>query len=99
MGKSTKGFTIGLVDGAALGSLFGMLYAPDKGINTRDRLSYQLNSYLDDITTLIEKLRHENQISDAKKQGDLVVEEAQKKAEDLIAEAEKLLKDISGQKK
>ena len=98
MGKTTKGFTFGLVSGALLGSVIGMLYAPDKGINTRDRLSYQLNTYLDDITDLIEKLRHESQISDAKKQGDLVVEEAQKKAEDLIAEAEKLLKDISGQK-
>ncbi|MEX0928754.1 MAG: YtxH domain-containing protein [Balneolales bacterium] len=99
MGKSTKGFSFGLIAGAFLGSLAGMLFAPDKGINTRDRLSYQLNSYLDDISDLIEKLRHESQISDAKKQGDLVVEEAQKKAEDLIAEAEKLLKDISGQKK
>ncbi|MEX0773925.1 MAG: YtxH domain-containing protein [Balneolales bacterium] len=99
MGKSTKGFSVGLISGVFFGSLIGMLYAPDKGINTRDRLSYQLNSYLVDISDLIEKLRHESQVSDAKKQGDLVVEEAQKKAEDLIAEAEKLLKDISGQKK
>lgn len=99
MGKTTKGFSIGLVFGAFIGTFIGMLYAPDKGINTRDRLSYQLNSYLDDISDLVEKLRHESQISDAKKEGDLVVEEAQKKAEDLIAEAEKLLKDISGQKK
>ncbi|MEX0686872.1 MAG: YtxH domain-containing protein [Balneolales bacterium] len=98
MGKTIKGFTFGLISGAIFGSIMGMLYAPDKGINTRDRLSYQLNNYLDEITDLIEKLRNESQISDAKKEGALVVEEAQKKAEDLIAEAEKLLKDISGQK-
>ncbi|MEX2396043.1 MAG: YtxH domain-containing protein, partial [Balneolales bacterium] len=72
MGKSTKGFSIGLLSGAFLGTLIGMLYAPDKGINTRDRLSYQLNNYIDEISDLIERLRHENQISDAKKEGDLV---------------------------
>lgn len=99
MSKSSKSFIFGFFSGIAAGSFIALLYAPDKGRNTRDKLSYTLNSYLDDLSDMIEKIRYENQfISDAKKEGDLVVEEAQKKAEDLIAEAEELLKNI-GEKK
>ncbi|MEX0680197.1 MAG: YtxH domain-containing protein [Balneolales bacterium] len=95
-----KGFTLGLISGAAVGSFLALLYAPDKGVNTRDRISYRLNNYLDELSSLIERLQHENSIvSDAKKEGDLVVEEAQKRAEDLINEAEKLLENIGDTRK
>ncbi len=100
MSKKSSGFIFGILSGAAIGTAIGLLYAPDKGEHTRDRLSYRLNTYLDDLTRLIEKIRYENQIvSDAKKEGELVVEEAQKRAEDLISEAEELLKNISEGKK
>lgn len=99
MSKSSSGFLLGLLSGLTAGSFIAILYAPDKGRNTRDKLSYTLNSYMDDLNKLIDKIRQENQIvSDAKKEGDLVVEEAQKRAEDLIAEAEELLKNIGDKK-
>ena len=100
MSKKSSGFIVGLISGAAIGSTIGFLFAPDKGENTRDRISYRLNTYLDDLTRMIEKIRYENQVvSDAKKEGELVVEEAQKRAEDLISEAEELLKNIGEGKK
>lgn len=100
MSKTQNLFYLGLFSGAALGTAVGFLFAPDKGENTRDRLSYRLNTYLDDLTRMIERIRYENQvISDAKKEGELVVEEAQKRAEDLISEAEELLKNIGEGKK
>lgn len=100
MSKKSNGLIFGLLSGAAIGTAMGLLFAPDKGEHTRDRLSYRLNTYLDDLTRLIEKIRYENQIvSDAKKEGELVVEEAQKRAEDLISEAEQLLKNIGDSKK
>lgn len=101
MSTKSKGlFYFGLISGAAIGTAIGFLFAPDKGENTRDKLSYRINSYLDDLSRMIEKIRYENQIvSDAKKEGELVVEEAQKRAEDLISEAEDLLKNIGESKK
>lgn len=98
MSKS-KDFTLGLLSGALIGSVIALLYAPDKGSNTRDVLSYRLSNYLDELTQLIDKLSDEKEaISDAKKKGDLVVEDARKRAEDLIKEAEDLLGSIEDTK-
>lgn len=94
MSKS-KDFTFGLLSGALIGSVIALLYAPDKGSNTRDVLSYRLSSYLDELTHLIDRLSEEKEaISEAKRQGDLVVEDARHRAEDLIREAEELLHTI-----
>lgn len=96
MDNYNRGFGLGLITGALAGSVVALLYAPDKGSNTRDRLSYRLTNYLEELTDLIDRLQNEKAIvSDAKKQGDLVVEDARKRAEDLIAEAEDLLETIN----
>lgn len=93
--SKTKDFTLGLLTGAAIGTVTALLYAPEKGSNTRDILSYKLSSYLDELTKLIDKLSKEKEfISDAKRKGDEVVEDARRKAEDLINEAENLLSSI-----
>lgn len=98
MSKS-KNFTLGLISGALIGSAIALLYAPDKGSNTRDVLSYQMSKYLDELTHLINKLSNEKEmISDAKKKGDLVVEDARQRAENLIREAENLLSNIENTK-
>lgn len=99
MSKS-KDFTLGLFAGAALGSIIALLYAPDKGSNTRDIISYRLSNYMDELSELIDQLTDERTtISDAKKKGDLVVEDARQRAEDLIKEAEDLLGSIEETKK
>lgn len=96
MSRYTKGFALGLVTGAALGSIIALLYAPDKGHNTRDKVSYKLKTYLDELNLLVARLRQEklDLVSEARDRGTAVVEEAQQKAEDLIQEAEELLKSI-----
>ncbi|HET6528786.1 MAG TPA: YtxH domain-containing protein [Balneolaceae bacterium] len=97
---SKSDFTFGLLSGALIGSAVALLYAPEKGSNTRDILSYRLSSYLDELTRLIERLTDEkSSISDAKRKGDLVVEDARQRAEDLINEAENLLSSIEATKK
>jgi gas vesicle protein len=91
----SKDFTLGLLSGALVGSAVALLYAPDKGQNTRDVLSYRLSNYLDELTKLIDELSDEKaSISEAKRKGDLVVEDARHRAEDLIREAEDLLNSI-----
>lgn len=94
MSKS-KDFTFGLLSGALVGSVIALLYAPDKGSNTRDILTYRLSTYMEELSHLIDKLADEKEsISEAKRKGDLVVEDARKRAEDLINEAEDLLGSI-----
>ena len=96
----SKDYLFGLLSGAALGSVIALLYAPEKGSNTRDMLSYRLSSYMDELSQIIDQLSDEKEIiSDAKKQGDQVVEDARQRAEDLIKEAEDLLGSIEETKK
>lgn len=99
MSKSGN-FIAGLLTGALAGTVFALLYAPDTGKNTRNRLSYRLTSYKDELTSLIVELREEKSklISEAKEKGDKVVIEAKEKAEDLIKEAEQLLASIDANK-
>jgi gas vesicle protein len=96
MSSSGKDFTLGLITGALIGSAVAILYAPDSGSNTRDKISYRLSTYIDDLNQLIDQLKNEKEkfTSDAKKKGDDVVSDAKKRADDLIKEAEALLENI-----
>jgi gas vesicle protein len=93
MSKFSNGFIAGVFTGAALGTIIGILYAPEKGTVTRDRLSYRINSYVHELENLIQSLRsHREELSsEAKKKGDNVVMEAKRQADELIAEAEALM--------
>jgi gas vesicle protein len=94
--SNSKDFSLGLITGAILGSAFALLFAPDKGKNTRDKISYRMSSYLDDLNDMIDQLKDEKlkMVSEAKEKGDKVVSDAKQRAEDLIKEAEDLLTNI-----
>ncbi len=100
MSNSGKGFIIGILTGAAIGSALSILYAPDKGRNTRDKISYRLSKYVDDLNEIIKELKREKEklSSDAKDKGNKVVEDAKNRADDLIREAEDLLENIERKK-
>ena len=42
--SKTGNFIAGLFTGAMAGTVLALLYAPDTGKNTRDRLSYRLSN-------------------------------------------------------
>jgi gas vesicle protein len=95
MSKSTNSllaFLMGAVTGAAL----GVLYAPEKGEHTRERLAFQLNKYRDQLKTLIEELVDGNDMpeSNAKSESKKVVSDARKKAERLLSDVEDLMGQI-----
>lgn len=96
MSNFSKGFTFGMITGAAIGSVVAILLAPDKGSNTRSKVTYRIQNYIDELREIIGELSKEDKtVSDAKRQSDEVVEDARSKAEDLLREAEDLLSNIN----
>lgn len=86
--------------GAATGAFFGILYAPEKGESTRDRLNYQLAKYRDRLKELIDDLMEGRQepVNIAKSEGQRVINDAKVKAERLLGDVEDLMSQIKGTK-
>jgi len=95
MSTSTRTL-LAFVTGVATGAALGILYAPDKGVNTRDRLSYRLGKYRDQLQNLIADLVTQADLPEslAKTEGKRVVDDAREKAERLLSDVEALMGQI-----
>jgi len=91
MSKNSTNSLISLLLGLIVGGVLGVLFAPDKGNNTRDRLNFRLNKYKRKLEDLIDDIVDEKDDikSEAKENSNKVVNDAKTKAE-------KLLKDVDG---
>lgn len=100
---SKKGNTlITFLAGAAVGAILGILYAPDKGTITREKLSFQLDKYkklLEDYINDLVAGKDTPLTSEAKSQGEKVVSETKGKAERLLEDVDELLEQLRGGKK
>lgn len=88
-----------LLTGIAAGSLFGLLYAPDKGKITRDRLSFRLSKYREQINQLLDELGNSTDLPEnsSKNEGQRVVNDAREKAEKLLEDVDRLMAQIKQQ--
>jgi len=95
MSKSSRSFWAFVV-GAAAGAVVGILYAPDKGENTRSKLYFQLNKYRDQLKQLINDIVDGKEVIEttAKSEGKKVVQDAKIKAEKLLEDVEKMMDQI-----
>lgn len=99
MNKLTIGL-LGLFSGFSLGTIVGILYAPDTGTNTRDKITYQLDKYKERLEELLDELVQgkDMQANTARSEGQKVISEAKEKAEKLLIDVEDLLSQIKKQK-
>ena len=99
MSRKSDAF-ISFLSGAAVGAVLGILYAPDSGKNTREKLSYKLDKYKQKLQDLISEYTNEEQkpeyTSMAKSEGAKIVKEAKSKAEALLGDVEELIGQIKG---
>ncbi len=102
MSNSSRTF-FAFLAGIAAGTAIGILYAPEKGEVTRDKLAYKLARYREQLETFIADLIERgdevamemvNGDSKAKADGQKVVNEARMKAEKLLEDVENLMSEI-----
>jgi gas vesicle protein len=99
MSKRGSNALMAFLAGAAAGAILGILYAPDKGTNTREKLSFQLDKYkkiLEEFLADVVSGKETPLTTEAKSQGQKVVSEAKDKAQRLLDDVDELLEQIRG---
>jgi gas vesicle protein len=100
MDKNSKTLLVFLA-GVAAGAALGILYAPDEGKNTRQKLSFQLDKYREKLAELLKNLRTQEQempVSAAKHEGQRVISDTKAQAEKLLNDVESLIDQIKVKK-
>ncbi|RZT00050.1 YtxH domain-containing protein [Aquimarina brevivitae] len=103
---SNQGNTfLGILAGTAIGTILGILYAPDKGVNTRRRIAEEASHAKDRFVEntyqfrdqVAENIAHRKESLDS--QIEAVVSNASYKAEDIITTMEKKLAELKEKNK
>lgn len=99
--SNNANYFISFLSGTVAGTVLGILYAPDKGKHTRDRLSYRLEQYKDSLQEVIDDLTAASEAEDenGQPQKSEVSQETIEKAEKIMDDINSLQETIHNQKK
>jgi len=96
MNKTANSLLV-FISGLIAGSLAGIMFAPDTGLNTRDRVTFRLERYRKRLEELLSDLvRSKEQLPEsvAKTDGEKVINDAREKAKQLLDDVDNLLGQI-----
>ena len=97
---STNNTLLGILAGTAIGATLGILYAPDKGSKTRNKIRTKANETKEDLVDKANKLSEEinskftSKKAEFEKELDVLVKDMSLKADDAITALEKKLETI-----
>ena len=94
--SNTSRSLLAFLFGAAAGAVVGLLYAPEKGSHTREKLSFLLDKYKKELEDLIQELVKAKTTPEsvAKSEGQRVIKNAKDKAEKLLEDVDDLIGQI-----
>jgi gas vesicle protein len=96
MNKTANSLLV-FISGLIAGSLAGIMFAPDTGLNTRDRVTFRLERYRKRLEELLSDLvRSKGQLPEsvAKTDSEKVINDAREKAKQLLDDVDNLLGQI-----
>lgn len=96
MSKNSGNSFFAFLFGIFAGGILGLLFAPEKGTHTRDRLSFLLDKYKKRVEELMEELVEGKNLKDnkAKSEGEKIIDDTKKKAEELLDDVNGLINQI-----
>lgn len=100
MSNNSGGSFFAFLVGVITGGLLGLLFAPEKGSSTRDKLSYKLDKYKNRLEDLVSDIVEGKEMvqSEAKSEGERIISDAKSKAEQLLDDVNGLIKQIKKDK-
>ena len=98
MSNSFRKGTFGLIIGAATGFALGVLFAPEEGKKLRRKLAYQLDNLGGTVADMIDQAMGDpKSSSEARKEGDALVNDAKQKASEISSDIDALLDEMRSQ--
>jgi gas vesicle protein len=96
--SKTSNTVIAFAAGLAAGAALGILFAPEDGKSTRNKLSYKLSTYRERLVEMLKKLQNGDKdqlFSSAKVEGQKVISDVTSQAEDMLGAIDALMAQIN----
>jgi len=94
IGRSIRAGAWGVLLGSAAGFALGLLLAPEEGQKIRRRLAFQLEHLSRHVGTLVDQVVSDEDSSDARREGDELVEDAKQQAQKIRDDIDALLGEV-----